>query len=266
MLPKHVKQLPKTPKVPKTCGYPKRTIFASIDHTQLGDFEGLKQFLKFIREKRKKFLFGIATGRRLDSALTVLKKYRIPMPDILMTSLGTEISYAQQLIADISWTYPIDHLWMPQALRRTFGGLPGLAPQTKSEQSRLKLSYHYKNKSTIAQPMAEIFTLLRQQELPVNPILSFGQFLDIVPARSSKGHALRYIARQWNIPLERILVTGGSGADEDMLRGNTLGVVVANRNREELSILGDTEHVYLAERPQAWGMLEAIEHYDFLIL
>ena len=49
-----------------------------------------------------------------------------------------------------------------------------------------------------------------------------------------------------------------------MLRGNTLGVVVANRHREELSILGDTEHVYFAERTQAWGILEAIKHYDFL--
>lgn len=114
--------------------------------------------------------------------------------------------------------------------------------------------------------MEEILTLLRQEELPANPVLSFGQFFDIVPARASKGHALRYIARQWNIPLERILVTGGSGADEDMLRGNTLGVVVANRHREELSTLGDTEDIYFAERPYAWGILEAVEHYDSLNL
>jgi sucrose-phosphate synthase len=45
-----------------------------------------------------------------------------------------------------------------------------------------------------------------------------------------------------------------------------LGVVVANRHREELSILGDTEHVYFAERPHAWVILEAVEHYDFLNL
>ncbi|MDD2659180.1 MAG: HAD family hydrolase [Methylococcales bacterium] len=264
-LPQHRgEQLPKTPPVAKTGRYRKHAIFTSIDHTLLGDFEGLEQFVRFIREKRKKFLFGIATGRRLDSALTVLKKNRIPMPDILVTSLGTEIYFAPQLIADIAWTYHIDHLWMPQALRRTFAGLPGLTPQAKSEQSRFKLSYNYD--SNIAPPMEEILTLLRQQELPANPILSFGQFFDIVPARASKGYALRYIARQWNIPLERILVTGGSGADEDMLRGNTLGVVVANRHREELSILGDTEHVYFAKRPHAWGILEAVEHYDFLNL
>jgi len=256
--------LPKTPPVAKTGRYRTHAIFTAIDHTLLEDFEGLEQFVQYIRKNRKKFLFGIATGRRLDSVLAVLKKYRIPMPDILITSLGTEIYYAPQLIADIAWTYHIDHLWTPQALRRIIGGLPGLTLQAKSEQSRFKLSYLYD--SNAAPPMEEILTLLRQQELPANPILSFGQFLDIVPARASKGHALRYIARQWNIPLERILVTGGSGADEDMLRGNTLGVVVANRHREELSILGDTEHVYFAERPHAWGILEAVEYYDFLNL
>lgn len=256
--------LPKMPPVTKTGRYPARAIFTSIDHTLLGDPQGLEQFVQFIRENRKKFLFGIATGRRMDSALAVLKKHHIPMPDILISSLGTEIYYAPQLIADITWAHHIDHLWTPKVLQRIVSGLPGLTPQVKSEQSRFKLSYHYD--SNIAPSMEEILTLLRQHELPANPTLSFGQFFDIIPARASKGLALRYIARQWNIPLERILVTGGSGADEDMLRGNTLGVVVANRHREELSLLGETEHIYFAEGPHAWGILEAIKHYDFLNL
>ena len=254
-------QLPKTPPLAKTGRYRTRAIFSAIDNTLLGDSEGLEHLGKLISKKRKSFLFGIATGQRLDSALAILKKHKIPMPDILITSLGTEIYYAPQLIADIAWTYHIDHLWTPQVLRRVIGGLPGLTPQAKNEQSRFKLSYHYD--CNTAPPMEEILTLLRQQELSANPTLSFGQFLDFVPARASKGQALRYIAQQWNIPLERILATGGSGGDEDMLRGNTLGVVVANRHCEELSILGDTEHVYFADGSHAWGILEAIEHYDF---
>jgi sucrose-phosphate synthase len=263
----HREHLPKTPPVIKAGRYRKQAIFTAIDNTLLGDTEGLEQFVKLIREKRKKFLFGIATGRRLDSVLAILKTHRIPMPDILITSLGTEIYYAPQLIADIAWTYHIDHLWTPQTLRRIIDELPGilgLTPQPKSEQSHFKLSYYYDN--TIAPPMEDILTLLRQQELPVNPTLSMGHFLDIVPARASKGQALRYVAQQWNIPLERILVTGGSGGDEDMLRGNTLGVVVANRHCEELSILGDTGNVYFAEQSHAKGILEAVEHYDFFNL
>jgi sucrose-phosphate synthase len=258
-------RLPKTSPITKTGRYRRHALFTDIDHTLLGDEEGLERFVHCIRENRKRLIFGIATGRRLDSALAVLKKHRLPLPDILITSLGTEIYYTPELMADIAWTYHIDHLWTPRVLRRIMGELPGLKLQHKSEQSRFKLSYLYD--STTSPPLAEILTLLRQQELSVNPTLSFGQFFDIVPARASKGQALRYFARQRNIPLERILVAGGSGADEDMLRGNTLGVVVANRHREELSMLDDaSSSIYYADRPHAWGLLEAIEHYDFFNL
>jgi sucrose-phosphate synthase len=112
--------------------------------------------------------------------------------------------------------------------------------------------------------MDELIALLHQQELSVNATLSFGHFLDIVPARASKGQALRHVASQYEIPLGQILVTGGSGGDEDMLRGNTLGVVVSNRHEEELSILNELQQVYFADGAHAWGILEAIKHYGFL--
>ncbi|MCP5415150.1 MAG: HAD hydrolase family protein, partial [Chromatiaceae bacterium] len=92
---------------------------------------------------------------------------------------------------------------------------------------------------------------------------SFGQFLDIVPSRASKGQALRYVSQRLDIPLEHILAVGGSGADEDMMRGNTLAVVVANRHHEELSRLVDQDRIYFASRAHALGILEAIDHYDF---
>jgi sucrose-phosphate synthase len=242
----------------------KRAIFTSIDNTLLGDAEGLSQFVQVVRQHRREFLFGIATGRRFDSALKLIKTYGIPTPDILITSLGTEIYYLPQMAADVAWNNHIDRGWTPQALRRLCDPLPGLTPQPKSEQSRFKVSYYYN--ASIAPSLEEILSLLRQQELSVNTTLSFGQYLDFVPVRASKGQAVRYVAKQLNIPLDRILVSGGSGGDEDMLRGNTLGVVVANRHREELSTLTNTEQVYFALGAHAWGILEAIRHYDFFNL
>ena len=111
--------------------------------------------------------------------------------------------------------------------------------------------------------MNEIAGLLRQHDQTVNILHSFGHYLDIVPVRASKGFALRWFAEHWDIPLERILTAGGSGADEDMLRGNTLAVVVANRHQEELSQLVDVDRIYFARQSHASGILEAIEHYDF---
>ncbi len=255
---------PKPTPPPKEGSYRKRVLFTSIDNTLLGDAEGLSQFVQVIRQHQREFLFGIATGRRFDSALKLLKTHNIPTPDILITSLGTEIYYLPQLTADIAWNHHIDRGWTPQVLRRIIDPLPGLQLQPKNEQSHFKVSYYYD--ADIAPSLEEILTLLRQQELSVNTTLSFGQYLDFVPARASKGQAVRYVAQQWNIPLERFLVNGGSGGDEDMLRGNTLGVVIANRHREELSILTNTERVYFAEGAHAWGILEAIKHYDFFNL
>jgi sucrose-phosphate synthase len=255
------KPFPKPTLQPKAGSYRKRAIFTAIDNTLLDDAEALAEFVQVIRQHHRECLFGIATGRRLDSVLKILKTHGIPTPDVLITSLGTEIYYPPQLNADIAWAHHIDHWWTPQVLRRIVDPLPGLTPQPKNEQSRFKLSYYYD--ANIAPSLEEILTLLRQQELSVNTTLSFGQYLDFVPARASKGMALRYVAKQWNIPLERVLVNGGSGGDEDMLRGNTLGVVVDNRHREELLILDNTKQVYFSEGEHASGILEAIKHYNF---
>ena len=143
-------------------------------------------------------------------------------------------------------------------MRRVLGDLPGLEAQPKREQSRFKISYYYDPR--IAPSVEEINRLLHQEELAVNAISSFGQYLDLLPIRASKGLALRYVADRWDIPLEHILAAGGSGADEDMMRGNTLGVVVANRHNEELSELTDIEHIYYAKQPYAGGILEAIKY------
>lgn len=101
------------------------------------------------------------------------------------------------------------------------------------------------------------------RSITANVTLSFGQFLDVLPVRASKGQALRYIGQRFDIPLEQMLVAGGSGADEDMMRGNTLAVVVENRHHEELSPLPDLEGIYFANRAHAGGIIEAMEYYDF---
>ena len=251
----------KVTREPKSLRFRDCAIFSDIDQSLLGHGYGLQQFVQCLREHRKTVYFGIATGRRLDSALAILKKNDVPVPDVLITSLGTEIYYAQNIQADIAWSRHIDHHWNPKAIRRILADVPGLILQSSSEQSRFKISYHYNAEQ--APSYEEIVALLRQEDQAVNANLSFGQFFDIVPARASKGLALRYFAQRRKIPLERILVAGGSGADEDMMQGNTLAVVVANRHREELSQLYEAERIYFAQEPHALGIVEAIGHYDF---
>ncbi len=257
----HHAPIPDTRPMRRSLIYRDRALFTDLDQSLLGDPQGVEQFAQTMRRNRRCTNFGIATGRRLDSALAVLKRHRIPIPDVLITSLGTQIHYAAHLVPDGHWSEHVDHLWKPTAVRRALKDLPGLTRQPSIEQSRFKISYLYD--PAVAPSVEEITTLLRTRDLTANVVHSFGQYLDIIPTRASKGQALRYVAHRFGIPLEHILVAGGSGADEDMMRGNTLAVVVANRHHEELSQLADLERVYFAERPYAFGILEAIDHYDF---
>jgi sucrose-phosphate synthase len=93
-------------------------------------------------------------------------------------------------------------------------------------------------------------------------IYSHNEFLDILPIRASKGHAIRYLAYKWDLPLAQFLTSGDSGNDSEMLVGDTLGVVVGNHS-QELENLRGLDQVYFADRCYAAGILEGIQHYQF---
>jgi len=247
--------------VPAMLRYRDRAIFSDLDQNLMGDPDSLHRLSEVVRQNRKQVSFGIATGRRIDSALAVIKKYHIPQPDILISSMGTHIHYGKALTEDDFWLEHIDHDWKRHRVHRVMSGIPGLELQPGIEQSEFKISYYYDPKH--APTIEEITAQLRQKEITANVVFSFGQYIDIVPSRASKGQALRYVMQRLDIALDHVLVAGGSGADEDMMRGNTLAVVVANRHHEELSQLENLEGIYFAEQSHAAGVLEAIDYYDF---
>ncbi len=238
-----------------------RAIVTDLDNTLLGDPDSLRRFVELFQARRKEAVFCIATGRNRNTALRMLRKHNIPRPDVLITSVGTDIYYAPNLTRDTRWREHIDQSWNPRAVRRLLDDLPGLKLQEKEEQGKFKISYYYDPE--IAPNQEEITSILLKGEQSVNVVVSFDQHLDILPARASKGAALRWFAARREVPMYRILAAGGSGADEDMMRGNTLAVVVANRHDEELSELTDIEKIFFPKAPHAAGILEAIEYYDF---
>jgi len=249
------------PKLRRRMLYHDRAIFTDLDQNLLGDPDAIKRLAVILQENKKCSTFGIATGRRLDSALKVIRANGIPEPDVLISSGGTAIHYSPDLTEDSYWAGHIDNNWSPHVVRKILAGFPGLKLQPKKEQSRFKLSYYYD--ASIAPSFEEITSLLHQEEMNVNVIISFGQFLDVLPNRASKGLALRYVADRCGIPLDHCLVAGGSGADEDMMRGNTLAVVVNNRHNEELSHLSDIDRIYYARQSHAHGIIEAIDYFNF---
>ncbi len=238
-----------------------RVVFCDIDNTLIGDKKGLRELLRMLKAAGSGVAFGIATGRSKALTLSVLREWKIPSPEILITSVGSAIHYGPRLIEDRGYEQHIRYRWRPEALREAMKALPGFELQGDEGQGKYKISFTIDPDE--APSVADVVRHLRRSRLQANVIASHGAYLDILPIRASKGMALRYFALKWGVPPDRCLVAGDSGNDEEMLTGNTLGVVVGNHDPELEKLRGEPD-IYFAEGQYAWGIIEGIKHYDFL--
>jgi len=237
-----------------------RVLMSDIDNTLIGDREGLEEVAAWLREHAHSVAFGIATGRSLESTLKVVKSCSVPLPNILVTSVGTEINYGPSLVPDAGWANHIRYKWRRESLAEAMSSVPGLELQAMENQREFKLSYDVNPE--LMPSLTQIYRHLREHGLSAQLVYSHEAFLDVLPVRASKGHAIRYLAYKWGLPLKNFLVAGDSGNDEEMLRGDTLGVVVGNHSSELESLRG-LEQIYFAQEACARGILEGIHHYRF---
>ncbi|NJN64981.1 MAG: HAD-IIB family hydrolase [Acidobacteria bacterium] len=238
-----------------------RVLITDIDNTLLGDREGTRALLARMAGAKGRVALGVATGRSLTSATEILKKWSVPSPEVLISSVGAEIHYGPRLDPDRGWEEHIDYRWKRESVASALADVPGLTLQGVDAQGRHKLSYFYDPAKAPSE--RELRTLLRRANAPANVIMSHGMYLDLLPVRCSKGRAVRYVANRWGLAAEDLLVAGDSGNDEEMLSGDTLAVVVGNYSPELESLRG-RPRVYFSNETCAWGILDGLERYRFL--
>lgn len=237
-----------------------RLIISDLDNTLTGDDEALGRFIDLLKT-HENIGFGIATGRCLESTRQMIEELGLPMPDVLSTSVGTELYYGRDLNPDYSWQRQISFQWKLDEIRSLLENVEGIFLQPEENLSKFKLSYELDLEK--APSVAKIRRMIREEGLRVNVIFSREMYLDIVPVRAGSEMTMRHFLYRWGFPPEHVLVAGDSGNDEGMLRGRTLGVVVGNYS-PELDKLKRLPRVYFAQAQHAAGILEGIEYYNFL--
>jgi sucrose-phosphate synthase len=240
-----------------------KVLISDWDNTLFGDDESLTKLTEVLRGLENHFVIGIASGRNINSIIEMIKKTNFLVPEILIPSVGSEIyiKSADRLLYNelTDWKQHLSEGWMRDKIVNSLKDVDNLDMQAESEQMDFKISYHINENTDIEQ----IKQRLNKQNQGIKIIPSKNKDLDILPDRSGKGKAIEFLSKKFRIPFESIAVAGDSGNDEDMLTIGTNAIVVGNHS-EELKKLKSKEKIYFAEAEYAAGVLEGLEHFNFI--
>ncbi|MCP9806020.1 glycosyltransferase [Cyanobium sp. T1B-Tous] len=207
---------------------------------------------------------GLTSGRSIQAARQRFAELHLPEPWLWITQAGTEIHIRtpEGLWPDHHWQRHIGRRWDRDAVQAALAALqPRLRLQDPAQQGAFKVSYLLQEPDQGILPLVR--QTLQQHALTARAHLFQHWYLDVLPLTASKTEALRYVALRWQLPLSAILVEASQQGDGELLRGLPCGVVPGDHD-PALESLRQNRRVFFASSPQAWGLLEGLEHHRFL--
>lgn len=237
-----------------------KLLITDIDNTLTGDDEAMAELFTLLEEHKETIGFCLATGRTVESTMDLIAERQMPHPDILISSVGTEIHYSRTLIEDKGWASHISQSWDREKTAELLSQLEFLELQEHENQRTFKVSFYMKPHPD---HIPWIYELMEKNRLRCTVVYSHQSYLDVLPFRASKGGAVKYLSSKWRFPPDKIMVFGDSGNDEEMMRGQYKGVVVGNYSPEMEKLKGRKD-VYFSPENHAAGILDGLRHYGFL--
>lgn len=237
-----------------------KMICTDLDGTLIGDDFSMYELMETLQVQS--ILLAFITGRHLSSVIELIEERGISKPDACICQVGTEIYLLRggELALDARWSQIISKDWNREKIAQLLNDIKELRPQAEEWQTRFKISYFLREN----QPMVlkEISERIEKSGLKANIIYSNDEFLDLLPVKSGKGEAVRYLSDKFDVRMHAVAVCGDSGNDLDMFKAGFKGVIVGNARAELKNFEG--ENAYHAEAQYGAGIIEGLKHFGFI--
>jgi hypothetical protein len=242
-----------------------------IDGTLTGDRAALDQLVKQLRKSRNagEIYLVLSTGRRLEQVVSGMGQEGLPEPDAVVSQVGTEIylpPLADGMEPLAAWRDLLLENYDRVEAVSFLDGIAGLVMQPEKFNTDLKTSCFLDRCDDPAAAAAEIERRVEPHHERYQVIWSSGRDLDVLPAASGKGKAIRFLMRHLSLDGKGVIAAGNTGNDATMFAEFRRGIVVANAE-PELFEWADTQpidDVYRAREPFAAGVAEGLAHFGVL--
>ena len=235
----------------------KHLVISDLDGTLLGDEQALKAFAAWIRVHAAWVDLVYATGRTFDSVVNEIQTTALPEPRAIIGFVGTDIqAYPSGQVVE-AWHRKINKNWDAGKVREILLSHAELELQPAEFQSDFKVSYYLPDASD--EDIQNLREEMQRNSIEAEVIYSSNRDLDFLPLRANKGKASAFLASEWGIVHDRVLVCGDTGNDMALFEQGFRGVVVGNAQPELKNLAGP--NVYHAKGLYAKGVLEGIEYW-----
>lgn len=247
----------------------RRTLVSDVDGTLLdagSPGEGAAELGEKLRAADAALV--LSSGRNLSlsrEAATVLAGGGLPRPAGLVCGVGTEIYLYEdgRYVPDVSWREELmGSGFDAEAVRRALASVKGLEAQPPEADNDFKVSYFVGQEPTDAQVVATAAGALKEAGVLARTVYSAGKYLDVLAPNASKGSALVYLARRYELGGSRVVAAGDSGNDRELLMTaaseGMVAVLVAN-HEPEMNDMRNVRGVHLAKRRHCLGVIEGLE-------
>ena len=225
------------------------------------------------------------TGRSRKLVEKVIGLYRLPMPDFVITDVGTQL-YAVtggRWTAQSDWETEIAADWGEASYKDIadlFRDVRGLRCQETAKQNTHKLSYYVPLHTSRDSLLGLMRERLEARGIRASLIWSVDEpagigLLDVLPACATKLHAIEFLSARLGFERRDIVYAGDSGNDLPVLASGVPSVLVANASADVRNVAeeaaqasGWSDRLYIA-RGGLWGMngnysagiLEGVLHF-----
>lgn len=232
-------------------------LVSDLDDTLLGDDVALRRFAAWYAEMRPNFRLAYSSGRFLKSIRKSIAESDLPEPDAVICGVGTEIYEYGNGLPVTGWPQVTGTSWNVDSILAVCHGFTELRPQPDEFQSHYKISYFGEQLDEAC--LARLRQALEAAGQSATVVYSSDRDLDILPIRTHKGSAARFLADYWRIDCRRVVVAGDSGNDATMFYEGFRGIVVGNAKPELIAVAGP--RVYHASATHAAGVIEGIDYW-----
>lgn len=238
----------------------KYLIVCDLDNTLIGadasrfGVDLFRTMINQLRNDSDDINIGYASGRSALSMENQVNQWYLPIPDILISNVGTDVRRWDAFISDPNYSIMIQDSWEFSRLITLLKKLD-LDFHPEEYQTHNKISIN-----ATSSEFEKVLNYIRSHNLKVRAVYSSDKNLDIIPIKAGKGNAVEYVRQALEIEKDNVIVAGDSGNDRSMFRLGYKGIVV-NNAIDNLKAVKSAIN-YISPYDAVNGVIDGLKHWE----